>query len=106
MNLFDVSLKNVKNSISSYSIYFISILISVFIFFCFKSIQYNETLITAGKSLKTGMNAASIVIGLFVFVFIYYSNMFFINRRKKEIGTYSLLGMRKKQIGKIFFLFK
>ncbi|MCB2354598.1 FtsX-like permease family protein [Clostridium estertheticum] len=28
--------------------------------------------------------------------------MFFVNRRKNEIGTYSLLGMRKGQIGKIF----
>ncbi|MCM1990186.1 ABC transporter permease [Oceanirhabdus seepicola] len=102
MNLFNVSLKNVKNSISNYGMYFISIIFSVFIYFTFKSIQYNEGLSTLRKSMKSGLNAASIVIVVFSFVFMYYSNSFFINRRKQEIGTYSLLGMRKTQIGKIF----
>lgn len=102
MNLFNVSLKNVKNSISNYGMYFISIIFSVFIYFSFKSIQYNEGLATLRKSMKSGLNAASIVIVVFSFVFMYYSNSFFINRRKQEIGTYSLLGIRKTQIGKIF----
>lgn len=47
------------------------------------------------------INTSSIVIVVFVFLFIYYSNSFF-NRRRREVGTYSLLGMRKNQIGKIF----
>ena len=102
MNLFNVSLKNVKNSMSNYVMYFVSIVFSVFIFFSFKSIQYNDSLNNINKGLKSGINAASVVIVVFAFMFIYYSNMFFINRRKKEIGTYSLLGMRKRQIGKIF----
>lgn len=101
MNLFNVSLKNVKNSMSNYVMYFVSIVFSVFIFFSFKSIQYNDSLTNINKSFKAGINAAAIVIIVFAFMFIYYSNMFFINRRKKEIGTYSLLGMRKGQIGKI-----
>lgn len=48
------------------------------------------------------INTSSIVIVVFVFLFIYYSNSFFFNRRRREVGTYSLLGMRKNQIGKIF----
>lgn len=102
MNLFNVSLKNVRNSMSNYVMYFVSIVFSVFIFFSFKSIQYNESLTNINKNFKAGINAAAVVIIVFAFIFIYYSNMFFINRRKKEIGTYSLLGMRKGQIGKIF----
>lgn len=102
MNLFNLSLKNVKNSMSNYVMYFVSIVFSVFIFFSFKSIQYNDSLNKISKNLKGGINAASVVIIVFAFMFIYYSNMFFINRRKKEIGTYNLLGMRKRQIGKIF----
>ncbi|MBU3201141.1 FtsX-like permease family protein [Clostridium estertheticum] len=102
MNLFNISLKNVQNSISNYLMYFASIVFSVFIFFSFKSIQYNDSLAHISKSFKSGINAASIVIIVFAFMFIYYSNMFFVNRRKNEIGTYSLLGMRKGQIGKIF----
>ncbi|RDY23828.1 ABC transporter permease [Romboutsia maritimum] len=102
MNLFNISLKNVKNSFSNYIMYFVSIIFSVFIFFSFKSIQYNEALSILGDKSRTSINAASSVIALFSFLFIYYSNGFFLNRRKQEIGTYSMLGMRKNQIGKIF----
>ncbi|MGX4600464.1 FtsX-like permease family protein [Faecalimicrobium sp. JNUCC 81] len=103
MNLFSISFKNVKNSVSNYIMYFISIVFSVFIYFTFKSIQYNEALSILGKTKRTGINSAAIVIAFFSFMFVYYSNAFFLNRRKKEIGTYSLLGMRKNQISKMFF---
>jgi putative ABC transport system permease protein len=102
MNLFNIAMKNVKNSVSNYIMYFMSVVFSVFIFFSFKSIQYNEALATINKNLKVSINAASIILALFSLMFIYYSNFFFVNRRKEEIGTYSLLGMRKKQIGKMF----
>lgn len=102
MNLFNISMKNVKNSLSNYIMYFMSVVFSVFIFFSFKSIQYNKALVNIDKRLIVSINAASIILALFSFMFIYYSNLFFINRRKQEIGTYSLLGMRKKQIARIF----
>ncbi len=104
MKLYNISLKNLKNSISNYTMYFVSIVFCVFIFFSFKSIQYNEALISAGVKISVAVNAGSIVIAGFVFLFIYYSNSFFINRRTQEIGTYSLLGMRKNKIGQIFLL--
>ncbi|WML37660.1 FtsX-like permease family protein [Clostridium sp. OS1-26] len=102
MNLFNISMKNVKNSLSNYIMYFMSVVFSVFIFFSFKSIQYNKALVNIDKRLIVSINAASIILALFSFMFIYYSNLFFINRRKQEIGTYSLLGMRKKQIARLF----
>lgn len=40
---------------------------------------------------------------IFVAVFIIYSNGFFTRKRKKEVGLYSLLGIRKRQIGKMLF---
>lgn len=104
MKLYNISLKNLKNSISNYTMYFVSIVFCVFIFFSFKSIQYNEALNSAGVKVSVAVNTGSIVIAGFVFLFIYYSNSFFINRRTQEIGTYSLLGMRKNKIGQIFLL--
>lgn len=102
MNLFNISLKNIKNSFSNYAMYFISIVFSVFIFFSFKSIQYNSALDGLTSKPQTAIKSASIVVALFAFLFIYYSNVFFLNRRNNEIGTYSILGMRKRQIDKIF----
>jgi len=104
MKLYNISLKNLKNSISNYTMYFVSIVFCVFIFFSFKSIQYNEALNSAGVKVSVAVNAGSIVIAGFVFLFIYYSKSVFINRRTQEIGTYSLLGMRKNKIGQIFLL--
>lgn len=102
MNLFNIAIKNVKNSVANYVMYFMSVVFSVFIFFSFKSIQYNEALVNIDKRLVESINLASIILALFSFMFIYYSNLFFVNRRKEEIGTYSLLGMRKKQIARVF----
>lgn len=102
MNLFNIAIKNVKNSVANYVMYFMSVVFSVFIFFSFKSIQYNEALVNINKRLVESINVASIILALFSFMFIYYSNLFFVNRRKEEIGTYSLLGMRKKQIARVF----
>nr|UWI51566.1 ABC transporter permease [Clostridioides difficile] len=102
MSLFKIAIKNVKKNFLSYSMYFISIVFSVFIFFSFKSIEYNEALNLLDSKTKIGINTSSIVIVIFIFLFIYYSNSFFFNRRRQEIGTYSLIGMRKSQIGRIF----
>ncbi|HAU5257245.1 TPA: FtsX-like permease family protein [Clostridioides difficile] len=102
MTLFRIAMKNVKNSFFNYLMYFISIVFSVFIFFSFKSIEYNKALSSLGEKTRMSINTSSILIVAFVFLFIYYSNSFFFNRRSREVGTYSLLGMRKNQIGKIF----
>lgn len=104
MKLYSISLKNLKNSISNYTMYFISIVFCVFIFFSFKSIQYNSAMDSVSEKINIGVNSGSVVIAIFVFLFIYYSNSFFVNRRLREIGTYNLLGMRKSKIGFIFLL--
>lgn len=102
MSLFRIAVQNVKNSFFNYLMYFISIVFSVFVFFSFKSIEYNEALSLIGEKTRMSINTSSIVIIIFVFLFIYYSNSFFLNRRRREVGTYSLLGMKKSQIGRIF----
>jgi putative ABC transport system permease protein len=43
------------------------------------------------------------IVAIFSAIFVWYSNSFFINRRKKEIATYNLLGMKKYQIGIMLF---
>ncbi|MBU3133876.1 ABC transporter permease [Clostridium gasigenes] len=53
--------------------------------------------------VSTVFNAASIVIAVFVAMFIWYSNSFFTKKRKKEVALYSMLGVKKKQIGRMLF---
>jgi putative ABC transport system permease protein len=47
--------------------------------------------------------ASSIVVIIFSAIFIWYSNSFFIKNKKKEVAIYSILGMKKKEIGLLMF---
>ncbi|MCY6371714.1 ABC transporter permease [Clostridium ganghwense] len=106
MQLFNIAFSNVKKNFKNYFIYIFSIIFSVTIYFIFKSIEHNneinKALLSVAK-LNDAFKAAAIVIALFSAVFIWYSNSFFIRKRKKEIGLYSILGIEKKQIGRMLF---
>ena len=43
------------------------------------------------------------VIAIFSGIFLFYTNSFLIRRRKKEFGLYNILGMGKRNIGRILF---
>jgi putative ABC transport system permease protein len=95
-----------ERNFMQYFLYFGSMIISVLIFFIFVSIQYNgevQAAATDSVKINTAFQAASIVLLIFVALFIWYSNSFFTKRRKKEIGLYALMGLRKKQIGWMLF---
>ncbi len=60
-------------------------------------------------SMEKGENVQSIlslgvwVIAVFAAIFLFYTNSFLIRRRKKEFGLYNILGMGKRNIGRILF---
>ena len=106
MTLFNIALRNIKRNFNSYFIYFASMVFSIMIYHVFTSIQYNEQVISlqeAKSSIFATFKLSSIIIALFAGIFIWYSNSFFIKRRKKEIALYSLMGVMKKQIGRMLF---
>lgn len=106
MQLFDIAFNNIKKNLKNYFLYIFSITFSVAIYFIFKSIEYNseisKVLLSASK-LNDAFKASAIVIAIFSIIFVMYSNGFFIRKRKKEIGLYSLLGIEKKQVGRMLF---
>ncbi|MBW7454803.1 ABC transporter permease [Paenibacillus sepulcri] len=106
MTLFDIAKKNVTGNFKSYLLYFVSMIFSVVIYYTFVSLQYSEEIqatMQSSQVMSSVFMGASIVLILFVAVFIWYSNSFFTRKRKKEVGLYSLLGMRKRTIGKMLF---
>lgn len=106
MTLFQLVKKNIKGNLKNYLLYFLSIVFGVVIYFMFVSLQYSDE-VQEGIESSTGISnvfmVASIILLLFITVFILYSNSFFTMKRKREIGLYSLLGLRKKTIGKMLF---
>lgn len=106
MNFFNIALNNIRKKFSSYLVYFISTIFAVTIFNIFCSIYYNPQFAQYrfGTSKITVLfQGSAVAILLFSSVFVLYSNQFFVKTRKKEIAIYSLLGMKKSQIGRMLF---
>lgn len=106
MTLFSMAFRNLRRNFNNYLIYFVSMVFSIMIYHVFTSIQYNEQVANL-KEIKSSIfvtfSTSSIIIAIFAGIFIWYSNAFFIKRRKKEVALYSLMGVMKRQIGRILF---
>lgn len=89
-----------------YGLYIGSMIFSIAIYFTFVTLKYSDDMLReAGSSTKIEgiMNVSSVMLLIFIAIFITYSNSFFMKKRKKEVALYSLLGVRKKQIGLLLF---
>ena len=64
-----------------------------------KSTLLNE--MKGGGNIQALLSLGIGVIGVFALVFLFYTNSFLIRRRQKEFGLYNILGMDKKNIGRI-----
>ncbi|WP_337018876.1 ABC transporter permease [Oceanobacillus massiliensis] len=106
MSLIDLSWRNMKRNFRLYTIYFISMLVGVVIYFTFSSLMFNEDVVEAiqnKESYKMVILIASIIVFLFIVFFILYANSFFMKQRKKEFGMYLLYGMKERQVATMVF---
>ena len=106
MTLSDLAIRNVKRNFSNYFLYFFSMIFSIVIYYTFKAIEFNSQIAKAAETsgkISSAFTASSVLLIVFVAIFIIYSNSFFTKKRKKEVGLYSLLGVRKRQIAKMLF---
>lgn len=106
MTLTDLIVKNIRRNIKDYGLYIGATVFSIIIYFTFSILKYSEdisSLMDTSMKIKGIMSASAIVLIVFAMTFILYSNTFFIKKRKKEVGLYSLLGLEKNKIGFMLF---
>lgn len=106
MNIIDLSWRNMKRNFRLYTIYFISMLVGVVIYFTFSGLMFNKDVVAAiqnKENYETSIFIASIIVFLFIVFFILYANSFFMKQRKKEFGMYLLYGMKERQIVTMVF---
>lgn len=106
MSFTSLALKNIKKNFNNYIMYLVSAVFSVMVFNIFCSIIYNKQFMELADNkaiVKAVFQGSAFIVALFSFVFIWYSNKFFLKRRKKELAIYSMVGMEKKQIGRMLF---
>lgn len=109
--LFKLSFNNMKKSIKDYSIYFLTLVLGVSIFYMFNSLDSQQAMLQVSQSQReiiklmiTMLGFVSVFVAVVLGLLIVYANNFLINRRKKEFGIYMTLGMGRKQISKIILM--
>jgi putative ABC transport system permease protein len=106
VTLFSIVKKNIRGNFRNYSLYFITMIISIIIYYTFSSLQNSsqikEILENSGAMQSTFL-MSSVILILFVGIFILYSNSFFTRKRKKEVGLYAMVGIPKRTIGRMLF---
>lgn len=107
MSFYNIAFKNIRRNFKNYKLYIFSTTFIITIYYIFNAIAYNpQVILEAENSAKynTGLISAGVVIAVISAVFIWYSSSFFIRNRKKELGMYSLFGIRKSQISLLIFI--
>lgn len=108
MMLINLAYKNFFKSIKDYTIYFMTLLLSVVMFYVFNSLEAQKEIFKFETSVQNAivfMNKFMVTTSVFVAIIlgflIVYANAYFIKRRKKELGIYQVLGMKKREISTI-----
>ena len=102
-------IKNVRKNIRDYLIYFLTLMISVSVFYAFNSISDQPAFSKMGMTktllydqLGILLSTLTVLIAVVLAFLIIYANQFLLKRRKKELGLYMVLGMKKGRISRIF----
>ena len=102
-------IKNVRKNIWDYLIYFLTLMISVSVFYAFNSISDQPAFSEMGMTktllydqLGILLSTLTVLIAVVLAFLIIYANQFLLKRRKKELGLYMVLGMKKGRISRIF----
>lgn len=109
--LFKLSIKNMRKTIKDFAIYVLTLVLGVAIFYMFNSLDNQEAMMQVSSSTReliklmiTMLGFVSVFVAVILGLLIVYANNFLINRRKKEFGTYMMLGMSKGQISRILLI--
>ena len=117
--LMKLALRNVRRSVRDYAVYFITLTLGVAMFYAFNAIEDSRVLFEAQEGaenmfLASGasifdilaqiMTYFSVVVAVVLGFLVLYANRFVVRARKKEFGTYLLLGMSPRQVSSVVLM--
>lgn len=110
--LLKLAWRNIRHSVRDYTIYFLTLLFGVAVFYAFNSIGSQGVMFDLQAEADARQFAMTerflgMFSGLIACVLgflILYSNGFLIRRRKREFGTYMLLGMAPSRVSAIMLM--
>ncbi|NMC56186.1 MAG: ABC transporter permease [Eubacteriaceae bacterium] len=98
-----LALSNIKKNGKFYFPYILTCIGTIMMFYIMCFIVTNDGISKMSGSIyiKTIMIFGTIIIGIFATIFLFYTNSFLIKRRKKEFGLFNILGMDKRNLGRV-----
>ena len=109
---FKLAFRNIQKSLKDYTIYFLTLVFGVCIFYTFNSIESQSIMMELSDLKANAFELTSNIIGIvsifisFILGFlIVYANNYLIKRRKKEFGIYMTLGMENRKLSSIIFIY-
>ena len=106
-----IATRNMRRSVRDYSIYFVTLVFGVCMFYAFNSITQQQTVMEMSEVQNRMLELLSILIGgvsVFIAVIlgflVVYANRYLIRRRKREFAIYLTLGMRRRDVSWIIVL--
>jgi len=100
---FRLALSNVARNKLTYMPYLIATAVMSGVFLLIAGLLFSKGMTNTpnGFIAKTLFTFGMVVFALFIFFFMLYINNFLIQRRKKEFGLYGILGLDKRNIGRV-----
>ncbi|WP_101722355.1 FtsX-like permease family protein [Eggerthella timonensis] len=107
-----LAFRNIGRSVKDYSVYFVTLVFGVAVFYAFNSVTSQSILFdledaaSASVFEMTGqfIGMFSVVIACVLGFLVLYANGFLIRRRKQEFGTYLMLGMNPRSVSAIVLM--
>lgn len=106
-----LALRNVRRSFRDYGVYLLTLTFGVCLFYTFNSVEgqgamvylaQNET--PAAETIQVLIDVFSVFVAVVLACLIVYANGFLLRRRKRELGTYLLLGLSQGQVSRLLVL--
>lgn len=98
-----IALNNLKKNRRLYTPYVLMNIGVVMMFYIMHALAINEGLksFPGADATIMLMRFGAVIVGIFALILMFYTNIFLIKQRKKEIGLFNVLGMEKKHIARM-----
>lgn len=100
-----LALDGIRKNKQMYLPYILTCIGMVMMYYIIAFLQYSKSIsyLRGADEIRWMFDFGGWVIAIFSCIFLFYTNSFLIRRRKKEFGLYNILGMGKRNIGRILF---
>ena len=111
MSILKLAIGNIKKSMKDFTIYFVTLLFGICLFYIFNSIDSQSSMLRLKNSSRVIvemlieiLSYISVFIAVVLGFLIVYASRFMMKRRNKEFAIYMLLGMGKGKVSLVLFV--